>query len=146
MALPFFLSPVFGPAAPLCILCEPSPALCAAMERMIRDLGLQVQAFSDADAFRHACTQKPPALVIAQADTLEGGRVSREANPQQDRPVVLVTTASGAAAEIIRGFAAGADEYIVKPFDSSLLRAKLECFGLVPTPVSYTHLTLPTKA
>lgn len=45
-------------------------------------------------------------------------------------PIVVFCTSKGAAADIHEGIAAGADDYVIKPFDEAALAAKLE--KLVP--------------
>src|SRR5664280_3344999 len=51
---------------------------------------------------------------------------------------VLMLTALGTTDDKIEGFEAGANDYLVKPFEFRELLARVKA-------VSYTHLTLPTK-
>ncbi len=46
------------------------------------------------------------------------------------RPYVIYCTAENDPAELARAFAAGADEYLLKPFDRDELKAKLTDIGL----------------
>ncbi|OZB47631.1 MAG: response regulator, partial [Cellulomonas sp. 14-74-6] len=49
--------------------------------------------------------------------------------------LVMVTTESEHS-QIVRALAAGAHEYVIKPFTADALREKLELLGLVPEPVA----------
>jgi DNA-binding response OmpR family regulator len=44
---------------------------------------------------------------------------------RNDRTPVLMLTARGRSEDVLRGFAAGADDYLPKPFDLSILLARL---------------------
>ena len=46
--------------------------------------------------------------------------------PTPKAPVVIFCTSKGKAADVHAGIKAGADDYIVKPFDEAALKAKLE--------------------
>jgi two-component system chemotaxis response regulator CheY len=48
-----------------------------------------------------------------------------------DKPVVIYCTTENNSTEIMRALSAGADDYIMKPFDRESLRAKLAAGGLV---------------
>ncbi|WP_419470511.1 response regulator [Erythrobacter donghaensis] len=50
-------------------------------------------------------------------------------NPAPKEPVVVFCTSNGEAKDIHDGIAAGADDYIVKPFDEAALHARLEKLG-----------------
>jgi len=55
-------------------------------------------------------------------------------NPQwRDITLMMVTTESEHS-QIVRALAAGAHEYLIKPFTSDSLREKLDLLGLVPAP------------
>lgn len=49
--------------------------------------------------------------------------------PRPKKPVVVFWTSNGEAKDIHDGIAAGADDYIVKPFDEAALKARLEKLG-----------------
>ncbi|MDX8390174.1 MAG: response regulator [Mariprofundaceae bacterium] len=49
-------------------------------------------------------------------------------------PVIMVTTETGMSS-MLKALAAGADEYVMKPFDSDMIKSKLDIIG-----VSYTEL------
>jgi two-component system, chemotaxis family, chemotaxis protein CheY len=55
----------------------------------------------------------------------------------RDVTLMMVTTESEHG-QIVRALAAGAHEYLIKPFTADALREKLDLLGLVPTPVAGT--------
>ncbi|HEX6494441.1 MAG TPA: response regulator transcription factor [Acidobacteriaceae bacterium] len=55
----------------------------------------------------------------------DGFSVVEELREREDRTPVLMLTARGRSEDVLRGFAAGADDYLPKPFDLSILLARL---------------------
>lgn len=55
----------------------------------------------------------------------------------RDITLMMVTTESEHS-QIVRALAAGAHEYLIKPFTPDALREKLDLLGLVPAPVAGT--------
>ena len=51
--------------------------------------------------------------------------------PEFDRTVVMVVTSESEVAQVERALAAGADEYVMKPFTEGALREKLVILGLL---------------
>jgi two-component system chemotaxis response regulator CheY len=50
---------------------------------------------------------------------------SLRAQPDGDRPIILVCTTEVDATEIAHAVAAGVDDYVMKPFDQDMVAAKL---------------------
>jgi DNA-binding response OmpR family regulator len=55
----------------------------------------------------------------------DGFAVVEQLRERDDRTPVLMLTALGRPEDVLRGFAAGADDYLPKPFDISILLARL---------------------
>ena len=55
----------------------------------------------------------------------DGFTVVEQLRERDDRTPVLMLTARGRSEDVLRGFAAGADDYLPKPFDLSILLARL---------------------
>ena len=49
--------------------------------------------------------------------------------PTPKAPIVVFCTSNGEAKDIHEGINAGADDYIVKPYDEAAMRAKLDKLG-----------------
>jgi len=103
------------------------------MRLMLRDLfrsvGHEVALAADGAAALLAIEQREPDLVILDHSmpTLTGIDVCKrmKANPFTARIPVLMLTAQGGMESKIEGFAAGADDYLAKPFDPRELRARV---------------------
>lgn len=55
----------------------------------------------------------------------DGFAVARELRAARHYMPILMLTARGAAEDVLRGFAAGADDYLAKPFELSILLARI---------------------
>ena len=55
----------------------------------------------------------------------DGFSVVEQLRERDDRTPILMLTARGRSEDVLRGFAAGADDYLPKPFDLSILLARL---------------------
>lgn len=103
------------------------------MRLMLRDLfrsvGHEVALAADGAAALEAIEQREPDLVILDHSmpALTGIDVCKrmKANPFTARIPVLMLTAQGGMESKIEGFAAGADDYLAKPFDPRELRARV---------------------
>lgn len=103
------------------------------MRLMLRDLfrsvGHEVALVADGAAALEAIGQREPDLVILDHSMpqMTGIDVCRrmKANPFTARIPVLMLTAQGGMESKIEGFAAGADDYLAKPFDPRELRARV---------------------
>ncbi|MGQ0539370.1 MAG: response regulator [Gemmatimonadaceae bacterium] len=103
------------------------------MRLMLRDLfrasGHEVALAADGDAALKAIGQREPDLVVLDHSMpgLTGIEVCKlvKANPFTARIPVLMLTAQGGTESKIEGYAAGADDYLAKPFDPRELRARV---------------------
>ena len=57
-------------------------------------------------------------------------------NPAYRSVTLMMVTTESEHGQIVRALAAGAHEYLIKPFTPDALRDKLELLGLVPQPVT----------
>jgi phosphoserine phosphatase RsbU/P len=101
------------------------------LERNLSNWGYQVTTVEDGEAaVRIFESATPPALAIIdwmmpQLDGLEVCRCIRAIRGQPYVYVILLTAKTGKD-EIATGFEAGADDYMIKPFDPDELRARLK--------------------
>ncbi len=99
--------------------------------RLARTLGphWQVRVAHDGDAALEAVRRQPPELVLTDVvmPRLDGpGLLSqlRSAEATRDIPVIMVSARAGAEA-VAGGLEAGADDYLIKPFTSAELIARV---------------------
>ncbi len=120
------------PSAPRLLLVEDDDDLRAYLTRLIAADGWAVQDVPDAETALSVVAGRPhlpPDLVVT--DVMLPGRSGLQlvtelrAAPSTARLPVIVLTALGGNEAAIQGFAAGADDYITKPFQSPELLARI---------------------
>ena len=90
--------------------------------------GYAVQVEGDGESALHALAQDPTFSAVVLDVMLpgkDGFEVAAELREKQNYVPVLMLTARGRPEDVLRGFAAGADDYLAKPFDLSILLARL---------------------
>lgn len=120
-------------AAKTCLIVDDSRVIRKVSSKIAISLGyVPVEAENGEEALAR-CKKSMPDLVLTdwnmpEMDGIEFVRRLR-AIPTPKEPVVVFCTSNGEAKDIHDGIAAGADDYIVKPFDEAALKAKLEKLG-----------------
>ncbi|GAA3298505.1 response regulator transcription factor [Streptomyces cinereospinus] len=109
------------------LLAEDDRAIRHALERALTLEGYRVTAVADgAEALAQAHRTPPDVLVLdVMMPERDGLQVCRELRAQGDRTPILMLTALVETADRIAGLDAGADDYVVKPFDVEEVFARL---------------------
>ncbi|NBC88450.1 MAG: response regulator [Alphaproteobacteria bacterium] len=120
-------------AAQTCLIVDDSRVIRKVAAKIAKSLGYVPEEAQDGIEALARCRKAMPALVLTdwsmpEMDGLEFVRQLR-AIPTPKPPVVVFCTSKGDATDIHEGIKAGADDYIVKPFDEAALKAKLEQLG-----------------
>ena len=116
-----------------CLIVDDSRVIRKVSSKIARSLGyVPVEAQDGIEALAR-CKRGMPNLVLTdwnmpEMDGLEFVTALR-AIPTPKPPTVVFCTSKGHVEDIQEGIQAGADDYIVKPFDEAGLRAKLERFA-----------------
>ena len=101
--------------------------------RIAEGLGYHVVEAENGEEALARCKKSMPDLVLTDWNMPEMDGIEfvtkLRAIPTPKEPTVVFCTSNGEAKDIHDGIAAGADDYIVKPFDEAALRAKLEKLG-----------------
>jgi two-component system chemotaxis response regulator CheY len=104
---------------------------------MLEDLGFAVREAEDGAQALAACRDAMPDSVLLDwnmlvMDGMEFLRLARaEFGP--DRPVVVLCTTESGLERIVEALAAGAQEYVMKPFDAAIPEGKFSQLGLLPS-------------
>lgn len=103
--------------------------------RILEGMRFDTSEAADGQSALKACGEAMPDAILLDwnmpvMDGFEFLRHLREL-PEGGRPKVLFCTTEHDVAQIARAMRAGADEYIMKPFDQHIMRSKLEEVGLV---------------
>jgi len=101
------------------------------LERNLANWGFSVSSAEDGEAaLSILASDDPPSIAIIDwmMPKLDGLEVCRRVRALKDRPYLylLLLTAKSQKEEIAAGLEAGADDYVIKPFDPDELRARLK--------------------
>ncbi|MGW1727327.1 response regulator [Streptomyces sp. NPDC002306] len=109
------------------LLAEDDRAIRHALERALALEGYRVTAVADGvEALAHAHRTPPDVLVLdVMMPGIDGLQVCRVLRAEGDRTPILMLTALVETADRIAGLDAGADDYVVKPFDVEEVFARL---------------------
>ncbi|MGI5137922.1 MULTISPECIES: response regulator transcription factor [unclassified Streptomyces] len=109
------------------LLAEDDRAIRHALERALTLEGYRVTAVADGvEALAQAHRTQPDVLVLdVMMPGIDGLQVCRVLRAEGDRTPILMLTALVETADRIAGLDAGADDYVVKPFDVEEVFARL---------------------
>jgi two-component system chemotaxis response regulator CheY len=112
-----------------CLVVDHSPALRTVARRILEEMQYNVSESGDGIAALGACRQAMPDLIfldwnLPHMKGVEFVKTLRSL-PAGSQPRVLFCTTELDKGEIAAAIAAGANEFVLKPFDRSQIRAKL---------------------
>lgn len=117
------------------LIVDDSRLIRAIVRNMLEPLGFEV---SDAASGREAllqCEAKSPALVVLDwwMDDMTGPEVASAIRALTDRPQprILLCSTETRVGEIRKAMRAGANSYLLKPFDRDKLAHRLQRFGFL---------------
>jgi CheY-like chemotaxis protein len=104
-----------------------------ALEAILGGLGHEVvTATSGEQALKHLLVEKVSLILLdVQMPEMDGYEIAAhiKSRPRtQDIPIIFLTAIDREAHQAYRGYAAGAVDFLAKPFDPWVLRAKVEVF------------------
>ncbi|KQT58617.1 two-component system response regulator [Methylobacterium sp. Leaf456] len=101
--------------------------------RILETLDFSVRDAEDGEKALAMCAEAMPSVIVLDWNmpNMDGYEVLRNLrqSPGGDRPKVLFCTTENDVGAIARALRAGADEYIMKPFDREIMMAKLDQVG-----------------
>jgi CheY-like chemotaxis protein len=112
------------------LIADDSPVSCRLLEGTLRRWGHDVLVARDGlEAWEHLVRADSPLLAVLDwvMPGLNGTDLCRRVHDKglHPRPYLILLTANRGKENLLAGFASGADDYIVKPFDVDELRARL---------------------
>jgi DNA-binding response OmpR family regulator len=113
------------------LVADDDPVLRRLAQATLQRAGYTVQATGDGEAALRALQGSDPPL-LAVLDWIMPGMYGVEicrqlrAGPMAIRPYVILLTSKRRSQDIVEGLAAGADDYIPKPFTVEELRARVQ--------------------
>lgn len=106
---------------------DDDPAIRSALGRALRMENYEVELFEDGvSALKAIQLRAPDAIVLdLQLPDVDGLEICRRIRQAGDATPILMLTARNAVDDRVEGLDAGADDYLVKPFDLAELLARL---------------------
>ncbi len=119
----------------LCLVVDDSRVVRKVARRIVEDLGFTCEEAEDGQkAYEFCSKQMPDAILLDWNMPIMSGIEFLEklrAMPNGKSPKVVFCTTENDMAHIQRAMSAGANEYIMKPFDSEIIESKFSQIGLV---------------
>jgi two-component system, chemotaxis family, chemotaxis protein CheY len=117
-----------------CLVVDDSRVIRKVSRRILEDLGFEVAEAADGVEAMAWCTAVMPDLILLdwQMPVMDGLQFLKRlrAEPGGAAPKVVFCTVENELDRIREALDAGADEYIMKPFDGSIVAGKLDYLGL----------------
>ena len=118
-----------------CLVVDDSSVIRKVARRILEGLEFEIAEAENGEEAIDACRQQIPDAILLdwnmpKMDGYEFLRALRRL-PGGDKPKVVFCTTENDVAHIARALHAGANEYIMKPFDKDIVEAKFQEVGLI---------------
>src|SRR3954454_7374878 len=111
------------------LVVDDDPFIARLLEIELKAAGYDVRVGSDGEEALGLANERVPDLVLADVmmPKMDGFELTRRLrqDPRTASVSVIMLTARGLSSDKLEGFSAGADDYIVKPFDTPELLARI---------------------
>ena len=118
-----------------CLIVDDSAVIRKVARRILEGLSLHVSEAEDGQLALTACKASMPDAILLDWNmpVMDGYEFLKELRgmPGGRDPKVVFCTTENDVAHIARAMHAGADEYVMKPFDRDIITAKMQEVGLV---------------
>ena len=116
-----------------CLIVDDSKVIRKVARHILETLEFEVEEAGDGQEALERCEQKMPDVVLLDWNMpvmsgMEFLRLLRQRG-HSDQPKVVFCTTENDVAHIREAIEAGADEYVMKPFDHDTLQMKLQLIG-----------------
>jgi len=118
-----------------CLVVDDSSVIRKVARRILEGLEFEIVEAEDGEQALDVCRRQLPEAILLdwnmpKMDGYEFRRMLRKL-PGGDSPKVVFCTTENDVAHIARALHAGANEYIMKPFDKEIVEAKFQEVGLI---------------
>ena len=110
------------------LICDDEPNIVVSLEFLMRRQGHEVRVAGDGDGVLAAVAEAEPDLILLDLmlPGRDGYEICQALRAGGHRMKILMLTARGREAEIAKGLAVGADDYLTKPFGTQDLVARVQ--------------------
>lgn len=122
----------------VCLVVDDSRVVRKVARRIAEELGFQCEEAEDGQQALDACLQTMPDVVLLDWNmpVMSGMEFllalrQTEGGSGEEGPRVIFCTTENDVSQIAKAIEAGADEYIMKPFDSDIIKLKFIQVGLL---------------
>lgn len=117
------------------LIVDDSKVIRMVAKKILQEMDFETEEAADGQQALDACKASMPAGVLLDWNmpVMDGMEflVALRALPGGDAPIVLFCTTENDMEHITQAMSSGANEYIMKPFDSEIIQAKFSQVGLV---------------
>jgi two-component system chemotaxis response regulator CheY len=118
-----------------CLIVDDSKVIRMVAKKILQELSFETQEAEDGKIALDICIKKLPDAILLDWNmpNMNGIDFLRELRklPGGDQPIVVFCTTENDIEHIQEAISAGANEYIMKPFDSEIMQAKFSQVGLL---------------
>ena len=118
-----------------CLVVDDSGVIRKVARRILEELNFSVLEAADGQLALDACRIKKPEAILLDWNmpVLDGLEflIALRKEPDGDYPIVVFCSTENDLDHITRAIEAGANEYIMKPFDREIIEAKVREVGLI---------------
>ncbi len=118
-----------------CLVVDDSKVVRTIARRILEDIDFEVAEAADGQEAVEACKDAMPDAVLLDWNmpVMNGPEfiTALRQMPGGQEPVVVFCSTENDMAHITEALRAGADEYVMKPFDGDIIKSKFEQVGLI---------------
>jgi two-component system chemotaxis response regulator CheY len=118
-----------------CLIVDDSRVVRKVARRILEELEFSIEEAADGQLAMEACLRKMPDAILLDWNmpVMSGIEFLRQLRAMQggDAPIVVFCTTENDIKHIQEAVESGANEYIMKPFDTDIIQAKFQQVGLL---------------
>lgn len=117
-----------------CLIVDDSEVIRKLLRRIVEDAGFACHEAANGEEAYNACRAMMPDIILIDWDmpVMNGLEFTKKLRKTVggERPKIIFCTSESDIKQIKRAVEAGANEYVMKPFDAAILQSKLSLIGM----------------